>query len=32
MFEAGVGRRQARDLASLYTPDSWNDLAPLSLA
>jgi L-alanine-DL-glutamate epimerase-like enolase superfamily enzyme len=29
MFEVGAGRRQARDLASLYTADSWNDLAPL---
>jgi L-alanine-DL-glutamate epimerase-like enolase superfamily enzyme len=30
MFEVGVGRRQARDLASLFTPDAWNDLAPLA--
>jgi L-alanine-DL-glutamate epimerase-like enolase superfamily enzyme len=30
MFEAGPGRLQARVLASLYTPDAWNDLAPLA--
>ena len=29
MFEVDVGRRQARVLASLFTPDAWNDLAPL---
>lgn len=29
MFEVGAGRRQARALASLFTPDAWNDLAPL---
>lgn len=31
MFEVGAGRRQARALASLFAPDAWNDLAPLSL-
>lgn len=30
MFEVGVGRAQARLLASLYTADAWNDLAPLA--
>ncbi|HKY60890.1 MAG TPA: hypothetical protein VJP59_07760 [Gemmatimonadota bacterium] len=30
MFEVGVGRRQARDLASLFTAEAWNDLAPLA--
>jgi hypothetical protein len=30
MFEVDVGRSQARVLASLYTADSWNDLAPIS--
>ena len=30
MFEVGVGRRQARDLASLFTAEAWNDLAPLT--
>jgi len=29
MFEVGVGREQARVLASLYTPSAWNDLAPV---
>lgn len=29
MFEVGPGRRQARILASLFTPLAWNDLAPL---
>ena len=29
MFEVGVGRRQARALAALYTPGAGNDLAPL---
>lgn len=29
MFEAGPGRVQARVLASLFTADAWNDLAPL---
>ena len=29
MFEVDVGRSQARVLASLYTADAWNDLAPL---
>lgn len=29
MFEVGPGRGQARVLASLFTADSWNDLAPL---
>lgn len=29
MFEVVVGRRQARILASLFTTDSWNDLAPI---
>ena len=29
MFEVDVGRSQARILASLYTADAWNDLAPL---
>lgn len=29
MFEVGVGRRQAHVLASLFTADAWNDLAPL---
>ncbi|MGH7543938.1 MAG: hypothetical protein ACREK7_08350 [Gemmatimonadota bacterium] len=29
MFEVGVGRRQARALASLFTAEAWNDLAPL---
>ena len=28
MFEVDVGRRQARILASLFSPDGWNDLAP----
>ncbi|HET6341136.1 MAG TPA: hypothetical protein VFG78_03020 [Gemmatimonadota bacterium] len=30
MFEVGVGRRQALDLASLFTAGAWNDLAPLT--
>jgi len=29
MFEVGVGRRQARTLAALFTPDADNDLAPV---
>ena len=29
MFEAGPGRRQARVLASLFTAEAWNDLAPI---
>jgi L-alanine-DL-glutamate epimerase-like enolase superfamily enzyme len=29
MFEAGPGRQQARILASLFTADAWNDVAPL---
>jgi hypothetical protein len=29
MFEVGVGRAQARVLASLFTPRAWNDLAPV---
>ncbi|HEU4463529.1 MAG TPA: hypothetical protein VFS53_00650 [Gemmatimonadota bacterium] len=29
MFEVDVGRSQARIVASLYTADAWNDLAPL---
>ena len=32
MFEADVGRAQARVLASLFTADAWNDLAPLSIS
>lgn len=32
MFEVGVGRRQARVLAALYTGGAWNDLAPLGTA
>lgn len=32
MFEVGVGRAQARALASLYTSEAWNDLAPLETA
>lgn len=30
MFEVDVGRAQARVLASLFTADAWNDLAPLA--
>ncbi|MGH7563617.1 MAG: hypothetical protein ACREK5_04245 [Gemmatimonadota bacterium] len=30
MFEVGVGRRQARILASLFTAEAWNDLGPLT--
>ncbi|HET6360969.1 MAG TPA: hypothetical protein VFH11_02815 [Gemmatimonadota bacterium] len=30
MFEVHVGRAQARVLASLFTADAWNDLAPLA--
>lgn len=30
MFEVDAGRAQARVLASLFTPDAWNDLAPLA--
>jgi hypothetical protein len=30
MFEVDVGRSQARVLASLFTAEAWNDLAPLS--
>lgn len=30
MFEVGPGRRQARVLASLFTADAWNDVAPIS--
>lgn len=30
MFEVGVGRRQARVLASLFTAGAWNDLGPLT--
>ncbi|MGH7556366.1 MAG: hypothetical protein ACREMD_01010 [Gemmatimonadota bacterium] len=30
MFEVGVGRRQARVLASLFTAEAWNDLGPLT--
>ena len=29
MFEVGVGRAQARVLASLFTSRGWNDLAPV---
>ena len=29
MFEVGPGRHQARVLASLYTAEAWNDVAPL---
>lgn len=29
MFEVGVGRAQARVLASLFTSPAWNDLAPV---
>ena len=29
MFEVGVGRDQARVLASLWSPGAWNDLAPV---
>jgi L-alanine-DL-glutamate epimerase-like enolase superfamily enzyme len=29
MFEVGVGRAQARVLASLFTSRAWNDLAPV---
>lgn len=29
MFEVDVGRLQARVLASLFTAEAWNDLAPL---
>ncbi len=29
MFEVGPGRPQARLLASLFTADAWNDVAPL---
>ena len=29
MFEVGAGRAQARVLASLFTHDAWNDVAPL---
>ena len=29
MFEVGPGRPQARVLASLFTADAWNDVAPL---
>jgi hypothetical protein len=32
MFEVDVGRSQARVLASLFTAESWNDLAPLAAA
>jgi hypothetical protein len=30
MFEVGPGRLQARVLASMFTPDAWNDLAPFT--
>lgn len=30
MFEVDAGRRQARVIASLFTADGWNDLAPLA--
>jgi hypothetical protein len=29
MFEVGSGRLQARVLASLFTADAWNDVAPI---
>jgi hypothetical protein len=29
MFEVGPGRHQARVIASLFTADAWNDVAPL---
>jgi L-alanine-DL-glutamate epimerase-like enolase superfamily enzyme len=29
MFEVGPGRLQSRVLASLFTADAWNDVAPL---
>jgi L-alanine-DL-glutamate epimerase-like enolase superfamily enzyme len=29
MFEVGIGRRQARALAALFTPEGDNDLAPV---
>jgi L-alanine-DL-glutamate epimerase-like enolase superfamily enzyme len=29
MFEVGPGRLQARVIASLFTADAWNDVAPL---
>lgn len=32
MFEVGPGRRQSGVLASLYTPEAWNDVAPISIA
>ena len=31
MFEVGPGRLQARVLASLFTADAWNDVAPISV-
>lgn len=31
MFEVGPGRLQARVLASLFTAEAWNDVAPLSI-
>jgi hypothetical protein len=30
MFEVGPGRLQSRVLASLFTADAWNDVAPIS--
>lgn len=30
MFEVGPGRLQARVLASLFTAEAWNDVAPIS--
>ena len=30
MFEVGPGRRQAHVLASLFTADAWNDVAPIA--
>jgi O-succinylbenzoate synthase len=30
MFEVGPGRLQARVLASLFTADAWNDVAPIT--
>ena len=30
MFEIGPGRLQARVLASLFTADAWNDVAPIA--
>jgi len=32
MFEVGPGRSQAQVLASLFSAEAWNDVAPIALS